>query len=140
MSGISVTITGADKIAQNLAAIAKMVPEAAAAALYQEGEQLRTESQNAVPVDLGTLKNSAFVNDPQTDKDGVFVTVGYGGAAKAYALAVHEYPSSYSPPSWQNGVQFTTGGPKYLERPLLARAKDMPARILDRIRAALKVT
>ncbi len=138
MSGLSITLTGADQIKQNLAAIAAMVPEATAAALYQEGEELRTASMDAVPVDHGTLKNSAFVNAPQTDADGVFVTVGYGGAA-AYALAVHEYPSAYNPPSWKNGVHFHSGGPKYLERPLLARAKDMPGRILDRIRAALKV-
>jgi len=91
-------------------------PAAVAAALYAVAQTVKTESMDIVPLDEGVLKNSAFVTEPETDATGMFVTIGYGGAAKAYALVQHEDLTFHHPGQ---------GQPKYLERPALARAKDL---------------
>ncbi len=90
------------------------------AGLYREGETIMTASKRITPVapDGGTLRASGFVEQPKVSKNAVTVELGFGGAAKAYALAVHEHPSKHSPPSWKNGVTWNVGGPKYLERPV----------------------
>jgi hypothetical protein len=54
------------------------------------------------------------------------VELVFGGVTAAYAVAVHEHLSQFSPPSWVaaegagNRVQFHPSGrgPKYLERPM----------------------
>ena len=61
-------------------------------ALFIEGQKIMTKSKREVPVDDGPLKSSGFVEKPKRTFRAVTVTLGYGGAAKAYALAVHEYP------------------------------------------------
>ncbi len=83
--------------------------EALAAGVYREGETIMTKSKRVVPVDLGTLKNSGFVEEPKISKNAVTVTLGYGGAAKAYALVQHERTDLNHPGQ---------GEPKYLERPV----------------------
>jgi hypothetical protein len=102
----SLTITGGDALRGQLLGLAAKVKPAIAAALVQEGETIRRESQARVPVDLGTLKNSAYVAPPVIAGDRVSVEIGYGGAAAAYAEPVHERLHDRHP----NG-----GGPKYLE-------------------------
>ena len=57
----------------------------------------------------------------------------FGGAAAAYAQAVHEHPSSSSPPSWKGKIiKFRGGrqrGVKYLERPMRFHSIGMAGRI-----------
>lgn len=89
-----------------------------------------------VPVDDSDLKNSGHVRPPFRGPGNLItVELVYGGTAAAYAIAVHEHPSTFSPPSWKGvTVQFTTGGPKYLEIPLMQAvptlARDL-AQVLD---------
>ena len=100
-----------------------------AGALYRRAQGVMADSQeNYVPVELGTLKNSGHVNLPVRSGRVVRVTMAYGGAARAYAIAIHEHPSKYSPRSWQGvAVRFAAGrGPKYLERPLFKAVATMP--------------
>ena len=94
-------------------------------------------SKGEVPVDLGTLMGSGNVDNVKRTRDRVSVEMGYGGAAAAYALAVHEHPSSHSPRSWSGGVVFSKGGPKYLERPALAAARGMAGRLARKLRGKL---
>lgn len=102
----------------------------AARALFRRGEAIMTDSKdNYVPTDLGALKGSGHVELPEIGPNEITVTLGYGGSASDYALAVHEHLSEHSPPSWRvaeregRPVQFTTGGPKYLEKPVLEAAR-----------------
>lgn len=101
------------------------------AALYKRCERIMTRSKESfVPVDFGTLKNSGIVLPPERKGKSIIVTLAYGGAAEAYALAIHEHLSSHSPPSWRGvTVHFHPSGrgPKYLEKPLMEATKTLAA-------------
>ena len=122
----------------------QQVPLAVARALYAEAEGIMADSkEHYVPVDFGVLRDSGTVEEPVIEPTAegtvISVTMGYGGAAAAYALAVHEHPSGFDPPSWQvamatgHGVHFTVGGPKYLELPFNDAASHLDERLADRL-------
>lgn len=122
--------------------------QAGRAALYQEGLAIMADSQeHYVPVDEAVLKSSGHVTPPEIVDGEIRTRLSYGGAAKAYALAVHEHLSAHSPRSWRiaeaNGrpVQFHPDGhgPKYLERPLLAAMVGFAQRIRARMRLDLGI-
>jgi len=104
----------------NLEQILKGAPDkaikAAKTSLFREGEKIMTDSKRRfVPVDLGVLRASGFVDRPEVRafSKQVSVTLGFGGAAKAYALIQHENME----------FRHKTGGPKYLSRPVELAAK-----------------
>lgn len=143
---VELTITDA-ALRRALRAAGARAPSAAAAAVLEEAERIMGDSKaNYVPVDLGTLRASGSVAAPVLTARGASVTLGYGGAASAYALAVHEHLSGYSPPSWVaaeasgNPVTFSPSGhgPKYLERPLLAAARGAAERLARSMRRGLR--
>ena len=137
----NVKITGDKKVIANLNKLARRAPVGAAAALFQEAEKIMTESKESfVPVDQGPLRASGQVAKPDVTPLGASVTMGYGGDAEAYALAIHEHPSPASPPSWAGGVNFKRGGPKYLERPLRNAIPGMAVRLGVKIKAFIART
>lgn len=93
------------------------------AALYLEAQIEMTESKRRCPVSPtkaqfkamgrtpprnlrpGTLRASGYVARPQRDGKKISVTMGYGGAAEAYAVVQHE----------RLDYRHTTGQAKYLE-------------------------
>lgn len=112
-----------------LKAISDKFPDRVGASIYYRGQIIMTESKRRCPVakDGGVLRASGRVSEPVRGRGRfISVTLSYGGAADAYAIAVHEHLSDYSPPSWiiaeENGhpVQWTTPGtgPKFLEGPI----------------------
>jgi len=116
---------------------------AATAALVAEAEAIMADSkEHFVPVDEGVLRGSGHVTPPEQRGSEIVVTLAYGGAASAYALAVHEHPSAHSPRSWQaaeaagHGVHFSPAGtgPGYLEIPVSLAADGLADRIAARIR------
>lgn len=115
--------------------------EAIRSSLRIEAEMVMTDSkENYVPVDLGTLRSSGFVEPVEYDGGKFSVKLVYGGAAAPYALAVHEHPSEHSPPSWSGNVHFSPPGrgPKYLERPMLVAISGMERRIGDRLKSSMR--
>lgn len=150
------------------AAIAKAgvrAREAIAAALYQEAERVMAASKQEVAVGVdGVLRASGHVQPPKFTATGQEVTLGYGGAAKSYAAAVHEgRRPGKMPPSkalipwvrkklgvpedeaagvafviakniWANGTKPT----KYLERPLMDAIPGMAGRMAARIRRMIE--
>lgn len=142
---MSLTFRGQDKMAAKLARLAREFPDRVGRALYQEAEAIMTISKrDHVPVDLGALKTSGHVERPKRHGQDISVSMVYGGPAAPYALAVHEHPSRHSPPSWRmarggdgrfRAVRFHPEGhgPKYLEKPLRARAAGMKGRLIARI-------
>lgn len=137
----SVEFDGLDKLIRQLGAYTRSVQKAVHAAIYQEGEELMSDSKPLVPVDEGNLRSSGFVTFPQEDVDGdVFVDVGFGGPAGSgnhggetnledvgYAVYVHENLEA----------RHTVGQAKYLEQPLNRRKQGYGARLAKKIRQNL---
>lgn len=135
----NVTFKGQDAMNRKIQRIAARFPDKVEAALRIEAELVMTKSKrDFVPVDLGTLRASGFVEAPQRSGRAVSVVMGFGGPAAAYATAVHETPSGFDPPSWEGKtVQFSPKGhgAKYLERPLMDAIPGMPERVAARLRS-----
>jgi hypothetical protein len=108
-------------------------------AAVEEMELVKEESMSNTPVRYGTLKAS---HEVVFDRDGdkIEVRIEVGGAAEPYALAVHEHLSEHSPYSWVkteadgDPVQFTSGGPKFLENAMRKAAPGFAQRVADRVR------
>jgi len=117
---VSFELRGTEEMRRRLASITNGFNMAVEKALREEAEEIMRRSKNEfVPVDTGTLKNSGFVNDVQRKGDDVSVVLGYGGAAEAYALAVHEGHKQK---------------PKYLERPINEAVGGMDRRIAAKVK------
>lgn len=89
--------------------------------LYTRAELIMARSKNEfVPVDLGVLKDSGYVQRPVRRGLDIEVTLGFGGAAQAYAMRQHEDLELHHPPlkSRKGHIGSQVGGPKYLERPM----------------------
>lgn len=111
------------------------------AALYLEAEAIMAVSQTRVQVDTGIARSSKYVAQPETSGTTHRVEMGYGGAASAYLLALHEHLSEHSPPSWKaaeasgRGVHWSvpSTGPKFLEGPLREAAPHILGNIATRV-------
>ncbi len=126
---ITFTMEGLDKLTRRLDKSGKLSAQAMAGPLFTEAELIMTKAKKLTPVDLGTLRSSGHVKRPVITRNKAKILLGFGGAASAYALAVHEHPSRHSPSSWRGGVSFTSGGPKYLERPVKEARKGFGRRV-----------
>ena len=93
--------------------------KAAEAALYQGGSIIMTEAKHRAPLDVGALRNSGYVTLPRREGGDVFVEVGFGGAAKAYAVKQHEELS----------YRHEVGEAKYLERAISAKEQEVRERV-----------
>lgn len=107
---------------------ARQVPQFVGDALYAEGQEIMTDSkENYTPVDVGTLRDSGYVDDPDIRGGKVGVEIGYGGEAEDYAVVQHEDMS----------LHHTVGGPKFLEIPFNEHANGMDDRIAERVKRRL---
>lgn len=99
---------------------------------------LSLSNDKYIPRRDGVLRNSGTVRKHKDNLTEVSFQIAYGGAAKEYALAVHEHLSDHSPPSWKiaesqgSGVHFGVDlrdrpdvGPKYLQRALEEREAEL---------------
>jgi hypothetical protein len=102
--------------------------QAAKAALYQEGEAIMTESKRQCPVDLGNLRATGHVSQPEMQQGHITVTLAYGGPSATYAIVQHE----------RLDFRHTVGGPKYLERPTLEAVNGMEQRLRKAIEKGIK--
>lgn len=136
MSDEGMTFNGMAALKARLAVLAAGVKPAIAAELKALGDEIMKDSKdNYCPVqdppenDV-VLRDTGRVDDPEIDADSVSVRLSYGGGAHAYAIAIHEHLSQYSPPSWRGkAVTFRVGGPKYLELPVMAHSRDLPVAV-----------
>ena len=89
---VTATWSGKDEVLAKLEKAALVAPAALGARLYTEAQLIMTGIKaKDVPVDLGTLRDSGYVEPPVvTPPSGVHVNLGFGGAAAAYAHYQHE--------------------------------------------------
>lgn len=161
---ITMEVRGTQELRRALMEAGKRAEAALGAALYQEGQAIMTESKREVPVDEGILRASGYVNEPTAGTSGPEVELGYGGAAKGYAVYVHEGTGPavgrprYFPPiaalkGWAKRVLGDesaayavaraiyvrgTRPRKFLEGPFRRRVEGMASRLATRVRRAIE--
>ncbi len=124
MAATGAKVTGLDGLNAAFEIHREQTVRKLAAGLYQEAEQIMgLAKEKYVPVDLGPLRASGYVELPIIKGDQVSVVLGFGGPSAPYALTQHE----------NMDFNHTTGGPKYLERPALERAPGIPGRLKARL-------
>ena len=117
--------TGIREFRRDMALLKVGTPQQIGRALYAEANQIMTRSKaDFVPVDTGTLRASGHVDQPKTEPGRITVTLGYGGAASAYALVQHE----------RLDYHHTVGQAKYLAQPVNEAAAGFGQRIAARVR------
>lgn len=116
---LTFVVTGVGGLTASLKALGENAKPKLAAALTQEAEAIMTAAKQQTPVDTGVLRDSGHVELPVIDADGVTVTMGFGGAAEAYALVQHEDLT----------LHHRVGKAKYLEQPFLERVNGLPERV-----------
>ena len=162
MAIIHTEIIGLKELTKKIDKITPAVKDKIKKALYMEGERIMAASKQLVPVDLGILRSSGHVRLPIELGKTIIVELGYGGAAKEYALYVHEgtgprvgKPEFFPPPlkiekwmrrkgihadAWEVAQRIGERGLpplKYLERPYRAAKSGMSKRIVMSMKGSL---
>ena len=122
-----ITWIGLAKLKFTLSDATRNVLFSASRELFQGGEKIMTQSKRIVPVDKGPLRASGHVQKPVTTRTKVTVVLGYGGAAKDYALRQHEDESLNHPGQ---------GEPHYLSKPTKAATRDISKRVAKAVQKA----
>lgn len=129
MLKIAIDIKGRAEMERAIRVLGENGLKAMASALWSEGTRIMEQAKDLTPVDTGVLKNSGIVDLPMISGSDVFVKMGFGGAATAYAETQHEELSYYHKPPTQA---------KYLEQPLREAAEDMGFRLAKELWDELK--
>jgi len=147
-----IRITGLRQTDAALSRLGRKGPKTLASALFQVAEEVIGKAkQDFVPVDLGHLRNSGFVELPKISGAKVTVEAGFGGPAGkgnigstsnkisvGYAIVVHENPRSgrtggVSPKGKKYKTWSKVGQWKYLEQPFNEAQRNMDRRLADLI-------
>lgn len=94
-------------------------------------------SQRRVPHATGVLRASGVVRPPAVMGTKVEVTLGYGGAASAYALYQHEN-LSLNHPDPTNPHSDPKGEAKYLENPVREQVQGLAGRLRSELERRLR--
>lgn len=142
------TLRGVADLKRNLVDISRSTRENLSTAAMEEAESIAERSRNEfVPIDTGNLASTIKVVKGDlsqgrselgqfTSGAVVEVKIIAGDDTTPQALAIHEHPSQYSPPSWESvNVQFQPSGrgPKYLERPFNEAISGMVERVGSKV-------
>lgn len=85
------TVRGSRELQAALRAAGPRAEQGLRAGIHVEAEQIMAASKQEAPVGTdGVLRASGFVEAPKKVGNRVGTVFGYGGAAKGYALFVHE--------------------------------------------------
>ena len=105
-------LVGEERMQAKLRKLATKFPDKIRGVLRFHAELIMTDSKNHfVPVDLGALKSSGFVDQPTRGSGReISIDLFYGGPSAPYAIVQHEDLS----------LNHTTGSAEYLKRPLEA--------------------
>lgn len=129
MGSYGVKITGADTLTKLFRAVGnELFTIAVAEAAYAEATLIMIRAKGQVPLDQGTLRASGIVNPPEISGTTWAITMGFGGAASAYALIQHENLAF----AHANGRSA-----KYLETPVTEAVPDFSKSLIARVEAIL---
>lgn len=148
MSSSTFTLRGVADLNRKISEISRESKENLSLAALEEAESIAERSRNEfVPIETGNLASTIKVvsgdlsqgrNDlgQFTSGSAVEVRIIAGDDSTPQALAIHEHPSQFSPPSWEGvDVQFQPSGrgPKYLELPLNESIGGMAERVGSKV-------
>ncbi len=150
---IKVKIKGIPELEAELQRLGRQAPKALGSAFFQIGEEIiGLSKEKFVPVDLGHLRSSGFVEPAKISGSNVTVELGFGGPAGVgniggdsnrvrvgYAIVVHENPRAgktggVSPKGRQYKTWSTVGGWKYLETPFNDAQRNLDRRAAELVR------
>lgn len=134
---IKINMMGADAMLRLLTRTPVAAIPYVSTALNEEAQMIMAESQAyLVPVDNGDLARSAAILPPEVDNANISITMGYGGAASAYAMYIHELTESPSgkPINWSKAGS----GAKYLETPTRRAIPFIERRIFQTLNALIR--
>ncbi len=150
-----IRVTGLRETFAELDRLGKKAPKVLSSALFQVAEEVIGKSkEDFVPVDLGHLRNSGFVELPKISGGKVTVEAGFGGPAGkgnvgstsnrisvGYAIITHENVRSgktggVSPKGKKYKTWSKVGQWKYLEQPFNDAQRNMDRRLAGLIRRA----
>lgn len=121
-------VTGGAEFARKMRQAPDLAMQALKAALFEEQSAVIAEAQARTPVDTGVLRASGTVLPPEQTGTKVTVEAGFGGAAAAYAIPVHE----------NMGASHAVGQAKFLESSFLERAPKIPSNVAKRVGRAFE--
>lgn len=129
----------AQQILKELKRLEEQIYKGVREGMVAEGEAIMKRSNGEfAPRDEGDLIEESGITliEEGQDIDKLEVVLHYGGPRSAdYVLPTHEHPGGYDPPTWKGKeVQFTTGGPQYLSKPLFEAENGMIERIAGHIK------
>ena len=89
---VKLSVKGTKELQKALLRAGKRAEELVLGAMFIEGERVMSKSKREAPVGVdGNLRASGFVRPPERKGASKWVVVlGYGGAAKGYAIYQHE--------------------------------------------------
>ena len=119
-----VKLENVKEVEQEIRKYALKFPEKIKPILYEEAQEIMSESKKQCPVDTGALRASGYVNEPEETKEGIYVQMGYGGPSAPYAIYVHE----------RLDLHHRVGKAKFLEDPVKDRAPQLPRRIASKLK------
>jgi hypothetical protein len=128
----SIQLIGVEKLQKRLKEISTQMKTNSSSITHDVAEVIKSQAIEYCPEDTGRLASTIRIEDSTTGvKQGrntlgqftseavAQVSILAGDETTPHALAVHEYPSRFNPPTWEGTeVHFTKGGPKFLERAL----------------------
>lgn len=128
----SIQLTGIEKLQRRIKDISTQIKSNANNITHEIAEVIQNQAKEYCPEDTGRLADTIRIGEGGTGvKQGrntlgqftseavADVAILAGDETTPHALAVHEYPSRFNPPSWEGKeVHFRKGGPKFLERAL----------------------
>jgi hypothetical protein len=147
-SSSTFTLRGVADLKRNLTDISRDTKSNLSIAAVEEAEMIAERSRNEfVPIREGNLASTIRVESGDlsqgrnelgqfTSGSAIEVRIVAGDETTPQALAIHEHPSQFSPPSWEGvNVEFQPSGrgPKFVERPLNESIGGMAERMGDKI-------
>lgn len=126
---VDLQLKGSKELLRALDKLGPQMREWGGEGLEVEADVELQEARTRTPVLTGRLRDSGYRKPAQVDRQGISVTIGFGGPTAPYAPFVHEQLRPHA-----------TGQAKFLESTVVESARYLAVRVARRIRERLERT
>jgi len=121
------TLTGVQDVMRNLTVESRRISRAIPASVEGQTTSILAVAVQNAPERDGELRQSGRIEPIEVDGNTTKSLISFNAR---HAGATHEVHSRFDPPTWVGkAINFTVGGPKYLERALRASLPGLLRRI-----------